>query len=245
MSNKHKISCVITLCDRQNFINEAIQSVLSQSLKPMEIIIVDNSTKKILIDEKYKDKIKIFYIIPRAGIAQALNFGASIAKGDYISFLEDDDLWPKNYLELVYKEFLPEFDFVATPINKLIDNKITKYKNPKNKINLNTFLLKNPGINISNLSVKKSSFFCVSGFETDLIHSVDKSLIIKFIINEYKGHICDQVSTTKRFHQDNFTFTANMTLRNLKIFYNKYKHLMSFKIKIKFYKKYLYYKYKR
>ena len=63
MSQKVKISCVITLYNRQEFINDAINSILNQSLKPGEIIVIDNSTTNIFIDQKYLDKIKIYKIM--------------------------------------------------------------------------------------------------------------------------------------------------------------------------------------
>ena len=243
MNQNTKISCVITLFNRQEFINDAINSILNQSLKPGEIIVIDNSTKNIFIDDKYLDKIKIYKIVPKAGIAQALNFGASLASGEYISFLEDDDYWPENYLEEVYKNRFFDYDYIVTPIKKIKNQKISNYKNPKNKIKLDNFLISNPGINISNLSLKKSSLFEVGGFDLDLTVAVDKSLIIKFILNNYKNKVCEQVSTIKRFHDNNFTFSNNtqVYLKNLRKFYLKYGHLMTLKIKLKFFKKYFYY----
>ena len=245
MKNNKNISCVITVYNRQEYINGAINSILNQSLKPNEIIVVDNSSKDIFIDQKYLDKIKIFKILPAAGIAQALNFGASLAKGDYISFLEDDDYWPENYLEEVYKETNLKYDYIVTPIKKKINKEISNYKNPKNKVKLNDFLVSNPGINISNLSVKKSSLFKVGGFDLDLTISVDKSIVIKFILNNCKSKVCEEVSTIKRFHDNNFTFSkkSKVYLLNLKKFYFKYSHLMTLKIKLKFLKKYLYFMY--
>lgn len=243
MISNFKISCVITLYNRQEFINGAIECIVNQSLKPDEIIIVDNSSKKININSKLLNKIKIYKILPNAGIAQALNFGVSVSKGDYISFLEDDDIWPENYLESIYSEDYLNYDYLVTPIKKIKDQKLSNYKNPKNKINLDNFLISNPGINISNLSVKKSSLFDVKGFDVDLTTGVDKSLIIKFILNNYKNKVCEQVSTIKRFHDNNYTFSNNkkVYLKNLRKFYSKYKHLMSLKVKFKFFKKYFYY----
>ena len=241
MKNSHKISCIITLYNRQEFINSAIECVVNQSLKPHEIIIVDNSSQNINIQDKFLDKIKIFKIIPGAGIAQALNFGVSVAEGNYISFLEDDDIWPENYLENIYSRDYLNYNYIVTPIRKLKDGLISDYKNPKNKIDLKTFLLSNPGVNISNLSVKRNSFFEVGGFDLDLITSVDKSLIIKFILNNFKNNVCEKVSIIKRFHNNNYTFKPKIFLKNLRKFYFKYKHLMTLKIKIKFLKKYLYY----
>ncbi len=243
MKNNHKISCVITLYNRQEFINDAIECVMNQSLKPHEIIIIDNSSKKINIQNRYLDEIKIFNIVPGAGIAQALNFGVSVAEGNYISFLEDDDIWPDNYLENVYSEDYLKYDYIVTPIRKLKDGIISDYKNPKNKINLNTFLISNPGVNISNLSIKKKSFFEVGGFDLDLITSIDKNLIIKFILKNFNSNVCEKVSIIKRFHNNNYTFEPKIFLKNLRKFYSKYSHIMSFKIKIKFLKKYFYYKF--
>ena len=158
MINNHKISCIITLYNRQEYINGAIECILNQTLKPSEIIIVDNSSEHIQIKNEYLNKVKIQKIVPGAGIAQALNFGVSIAKGEYISFLEDDDIWPENYLENVYSENYTKYDYIVVPIKKLQNGKISNYKNPKDKITLNNFLMSNPGINISNLSIKKNHF---------------------------------------------------------------------------------------
>ena len=245
MNTNKNISCIITVYNRQKYIDYAINSILNQTLKPKEIIIVDNSSKKIFINKKYLNKVKLYKILPAAGIAQALNFGASIATGKYISFLEDDDYWPKNYLEEVYKKKNLKYDYIVTPIKKVKNKIISNYKNPKNKILLKYFLTSNPGINISNLSVKKSSLFKIGGFDIDFKISVDKSLVINFILNNCKGIVCDKVSTFKRFHGENFTFSNNskVYLKNLRIFYFKYRYLMNFPTKLKFLKKYFYFIY--
>ena len=131
MISNSKISCVITLYNRQEFINDAIECIVNQSLKPHEIIIVDNSSKEIYIDNKYLNKIKIFKILPNAGIAQALNFGVSVSKGNYISFLEDDDIWPENYLETIYSEGYLNYDYIVTPIKKIKNQELSNYNNKK------------------------------------------------------------------------------------------------------------------
>ena len=106
MVKNSKISCIIPVYNRQKYINGAIDCILNQTLKPDEIIIVDNSSRDIFINKKIHKKIKLFKIIPSAGLAQTLNFGVSIANGKYVSFLEDDDYWPKNYLEEIIKKVI-------------------------------------------------------------------------------------------------------------------------------------------
>ena len=74
----------------KNF-NETLESVLNQTIKPLEIIIVNNG--KVNLEDLYKkcfNKVSILLIMQ---VCHTLNFGASIAKGTY-SF-EDDDLGRK------------------------------------------------------------------------------------------------------------------------------------------------------
>ena len=118
MINNHKISCIITLYNRQEYINGAIECILNQTLKPSEIIIVDNSSEHIQIKNEYLNKIKIQKIVPGLD-RSSFKFGVSIAKGEYISFLEDDDIWPENYLENVYSENYTKYDYIVVPIKKL------------------------------------------------------------------------------------------------------------------------------
>lgn len=241
MSN---ITCIITVCDRNNYINDAITSVINQTKKPKEIIIIDNGFKKTNISQKFSNLIKIYNILPYAGIAQALNFGVSLSNSDYIAFLEDDDLWPEDYLEII-SSHLNNNDMIISKINKLQNNIISKYKNALNKLNVQNLLVSNPGINISNLTIKKNSFYKIGGFDTDLLISVDKSLALKFLLNNFFLKVCTETSTIKRFHKKNYTFNKKLYLKNLKIFYRKYKNLMNLKTKFAFYKKYIYYSFKK
>ena len=99
-----KFSVIILICDRFNFIEEAISSVLSQSLKPYEILIINNGFKKFPKNKFENNKlIKVINAVPYIVIANALNIGVSISKYEYLAFLEDDDLWKDTYLENLKK----------------------------------------------------------------------------------------------------------------------------------------------
>lgn len=93
-----KISVVITTYKRDSLFKECLNSVLAQSKRPLEIIIVNNYSKPIKIS-KNKDIIKVCNLPNNMHVAYGRNIGASLAKGDYVAFLDDDDLWPKSYLE--------------------------------------------------------------------------------------------------------------------------------------------------
>lgn len=89
-----KVSVVIPTYNRADYLQEAIDSVLAQAYTDYEIIVLDDgstdNTKEALAH--YKDKIKYFYQENR-GPTAAKNSGMQKARGEYIAFLDDDDLW--------------------------------------------------------------------------------------------------------------------------------------------------------
>ncbi len=106
------ISIVITTYKRADKIENAIKSVLNQTYKNLEIIIVDDNAKEPeerkrtkAIVEKYET---IRYIENKENLGGALsrNVGIDNAKGSFIAFLDDDDKYTKNKIEKQYKCYL-------------------------------------------------------------------------------------------------------------------------------------------
>lgn len=98
------ISVIITTYNRLNFIKYAIESVLTQTFNNYELIIVDDGSTddtKNYILKKYSDKIKYIYQT-NGGISKARNTGIKNSTGEYIAFLDVDDRWKKNKLEIQY-----------------------------------------------------------------------------------------------------------------------------------------------
>jgi len=94
------VSIIITTYNRPNYLDVSIQSVVNQTYENIEIIIVDDGSKVNYaesISNKYA-KCNYYYKL-NGGLASARNFGVSMAKGDYIAFLDDDDFWKLDKLE--------------------------------------------------------------------------------------------------------------------------------------------------
>lgn len=95
-----KVSVIIPTFNRANYIGEAIDSVLSQTYKDYEIVVVDDgstdNTKEVL--KKYSDKIKYVYQRNR-GLSASRNRGIDESNGEYIGFLDSDDIWLSDKLE--------------------------------------------------------------------------------------------------------------------------------------------------
>ena len=103
-----KISIITSVYNNKETIEDAINSVLSQSYTNIEYILVDGGSSDGTLDivEKYKDKIDIFISERDKGIYDGLNKGVGLATGDVLAFLHSDDLYAsETIIEDIVKEF--------------------------------------------------------------------------------------------------------------------------------------------
>lgn len=94
------ISTLITCYNRQDRIGDAVRSALEQSLPPAEVLVIDDGSTddspRVLAS--FGDRIRVIRTANR-GFPQALNLGVSQATGDWIAFLDSDDVWHPRKLE--------------------------------------------------------------------------------------------------------------------------------------------------
>jgi glycosyltransferase involved in cell wall biosynthesis len=100
-----KISVVIPLYNKGFIISETLNSVLAQTFKDFEVIIVnDGSTDNgFEIVSQYTDNRIRLYNQENKGAAAARNLGIEKATGELIAFLDADDYWYPNHLEELFK----------------------------------------------------------------------------------------------------------------------------------------------
>lgn len=101
-----KISVIMLTYNRENFVGRAIESMLNQTFRDFEFIIVDNGStdKSGAICENYANKDLRIRVIHRAqgNIGSGRNTGLDAAKGGYIAFIDDDDWVEPDYLDFLY-----------------------------------------------------------------------------------------------------------------------------------------------
>ncbi len=89
---KPLVSVIIPTYNRKNFLEEALESVFSQDYRPLEVIVVDDGSTD--DTPKLATRYPIKYIRgPRRGPAAARNRGISVSHGEFVAFLDSDDLW--------------------------------------------------------------------------------------------------------------------------------------------------------
>lgn len=102
IDSKLLISIIINCFNGEKFLRETIDSVVNQTYTNWEIIFWDNqstdSTAEIV--QSYKDnRIRYFYAPNHTPLGEARNLAMKEAKGDYIGFLDADDVWTYSFLE--------------------------------------------------------------------------------------------------------------------------------------------------
>ena len=97
-----KVSVIIPMHNSSKHLEECIDSIIKQTYKELEIIVVDDHSKddSISIIKKKKDpRIKIYSLKENTGAAYARNLGIEKSSGDYICFIDADDYWYKEKIE--------------------------------------------------------------------------------------------------------------------------------------------------
>ena len=112
------ISIIIPLYNKEKSIVRTVHSVLEQSYQDFEIIIVNDGSTDNSIRELSKVQDCRIRLVeqPNSGVSAARNMGITIAKGEFVAFLDADDEWRNDYLQTQYDLTLkyPQCDVFAT-----------------------------------------------------------------------------------------------------------------------------------
>ncbi|MEY8412514.1 glycosyltransferase family 2 protein [Lachnospiraceae bacterium 62-26] len=129
------ISVVIPTYNREKTIKMAVDSVLDQTYRDIELIIVDDASTdntKEVISKMTDERIHYVQVKENAGACNARNIGAKLAKGEYIAFQDSDDWWHSDKLEKQYR-FMEEkgLDFSFCGMTRImLENPNRKYYYP-------------------------------------------------------------------------------------------------------------------
>lgn len=112
-----KVSVVIPTYNRRQMLRDAVESVLSQRYRDYELIVVDDGSEDGSVEEfsKYSSALRLVSQ-PRRGVAAARNLGVRASRGEYLAFLDSDDLWRADKLavQVAFMEAHPEVRICQT-----------------------------------------------------------------------------------------------------------------------------------
>jgi glycosyltransferase involved in cell wall biosynthesis len=100
------VSCIVPYFNGERYVDEALQSILAQTHRPIEIIVIDDGSTDGSADviRRYGDAVR-YHRQDNGGPAAACNTGLARARGEFIAFLEQDDLWMPDKTRRQLTEF--------------------------------------------------------------------------------------------------------------------------------------------
>ena len=130
--NKPKISIILPIYNSEKYIKQTLLNLVNQSFKEIEIIAVldkpKDSSKKIVKDFAKKDKrVKVFENIRNMGVSYSRNFGIKKANGDYIHFMDSDDLINVDFYKNMFEAV--ERTGADVAVSKIISEEFQSTKN--------------------------------------------------------------------------------------------------------------------
>lgn len=228
--NYSKISVIINCHNGERYINDCITSVINQSYKNWELIFWDNASNdnsKLLISEFCDKRIKYFYNPIKTSLSEARNNAIRNSEGEYLAFLDVDDIWHPRKLELQINQInsfdskpalsYTGFDILLTSNSKNAINQKKYYSKFKylthSKKNIYKKLLFENFIVFSTLLVKKDSLVEINGFSSNLDQNEDYEILLK-ISHDSEAVCLGQKLVKYRIHDSNNSY--NNLLKNFK-----------------------------
>ena len=247
-----RVSIVMPTYNHANFIGKALKSVLNQTYKNWEAIVIDNhstdETSQII--NKFNDpRIKYLKIINEGVLAKSRNLGIKAAQGEWIAFLDSDDWWTKDKLEICINEIDEKDDLVYHDLEVVEQSKRflkkKKYKGRELKkpilMDLLVGVIKyGNAIGQSSVMVRKNILLKIGGIDENknLVGSEDYNtwLRIAQLTNQFKylkknlGYI---LIHEKNVSNKDMSIPQREAVKNfMKFFDNKQK--LNFEVKLKY-----------
>jgi len=269
------VSVIITTYRRVEMFFNALNSVLSQDYMNIEVIVVDDNIEKHYSDKILEyiiktnnEKIKYYKTQKNLGAAMSRNLGVMNSNGEYISFLDDDDIYLKNKIsrqieaiiqnDYKFQAVFSRFEMVDIYNNHIKDsNFISGFSDSNEAIK---YHLLNTITGLPTLLIKKENFLLIDGFR-DVPSSQDYILILDLlssgvnllsensILVRVIEHEDERITTSKKKNEGNLikwniqkNFFQILTKKEIKAMIYNFNIYMSFSLlKYNYFKSLKYY----
>jgi len=197
------ISIIIPVYNTEKYLGEAIESVLMQEIKPLEIIVVDDGSTddSVKVAEKFGNKVSLLKQVTNSGCGAARNRGIKSANGKYLAFLDADDLWAIGKLKAQFSflENNPGMDMVFGNVEQFISPELPEEHQKKLRVEFK----KMPGYAAGTMLIQKVSFLRVGVFDEklELGEYIDWFSRAKDMGIKYR--MLDEIVLRRRIHTSN------------------------------------------
>jgi glycosyltransferase involved in cell wall biosynthesis len=223
MADNPLISVIIPTFNRADFLQNAIESVLAQTYKQHEIVVVDDgstdNTKELIVG--YGNKIR-FYYQRNKGPAIARNYGVQNSSGDLLAFLDSDDVWHADKLTRQVDRFAADKDlallFTGHRYVNHEDNQImwSVGHNDLNKGAMKKAIMTGCPFALSSAMVKRQVFCKVGMFSEQLTYAEDWDLFFR-IASRYDVDCIKEILLDMHVHKNSMVAQSGNDKDNVRL----------------------------
>jgi glycosyltransferase involved in cell wall biosynthesis len=244
MPSRTFFTVVIPTHNRSKFLKVAIQSVLNQTFKNFELIVVDDHSTddtKQVVSQFFDMPFSIRYVINdhTKGGAGARNAGIFRAKGEWVAFLDDDDVWLPNKLELQHRK-IQEIDdsvcliytgYATYDFGKMYE--IFVYVPHKAGWIQNDLLCKNYIGTLSTVAIRSKLLRQIGGLDERFKAMQDIDLYVEIAGLAKIVFVSRKLAHVRVAHVDRISLKPHIKLASSKLFWNKYDPLINQNLRIR------------
>lgn len=202
-----QISVIIPTYNRAAYILEAVESAMRQTCKADEIIVVDDGSTDETARILAPLALQIRYLHQQnRGVGAARNAGAAVARGEYLAFLDSDDIWIEDKLERQIEAFrrFPETDAVYGHAEQFVSPEVdgesrTRLRHMAGKV------LPMPTAGL--MMIRRSAFESVGPFDESLRIGVEMEWYARLCDLGLKTAMLDAALCRRRLHKSNLNIT--------------------------------------
>jgi glycosyltransferase involved in cell wall biosynthesis len=200
------ISCVVPTFNAGRYVHEALDSIAGQSYRPIEIVVADGGSTDdtLAICERDARDVRVVRAAATLGPAATRNLGLDHARGEFVAFLDPDDLWHPDKLRLQQERFerRPALEACVTLARLFWDEDMAaegaRYGGSERAGGV-------PGYATTTLLARRSLFDRIGNFDTGRWYSDATEWFIRAQEAGVPMEVVDQVLTYHRMHRSNLT----------------------------------------
>jgi glycosyltransferase involved in cell wall biosynthesis len=215
------VSVVIPVYNGERFVADAIRSVLDQSARPLECVVVDDgsadSTRAVV--ESFGSAVRYEYQ-ENSGVSRARNRGVELARGELVAFLDHDDVWLPGKLESQLEALHGSGATMVLCGMAVVDagDAVIGHKRLHSSGDLLTGLLTFDGTESVSCSssglIERKTFEALGGFDPKLSTSADLDLLIRVLLTGSVRYVSDEL-VRYRVHGTNMSRSVSATERDM------------------------------
>jgi glycosyltransferase involved in cell wall biosynthesis len=196
------VSAIIAAYNREAYLSDAIESIMNQTYRNLEIIVIDDgstdNTKEVAL--RFAPLVRYYYQ-PNGGIAAAWNRGIKLASGDFFAFLDADDLWTDNKIEQQMNVIREDakLDIAFGLVKQFYSPELSEGE--RQKLRCPDDMV--PGVSAITMLIRRESFFKVGWFDTQWRKGIFSDWYLRARECGLVSHILPRLVAQRRLHQTN------------------------------------------